>query len=326
MRVLVADSLDLDAIRALEAVGHVCVVEADATADTLPGLVPGHDALVVRSTRVTAESIAAADALRLVVRAGAGTNTIDIAAATAKGVHVANVPGRNALAVAELALGLMLAVDRQIPDNVIALRAGQWDKKTFSKSGRGLYGSTLGIVGLGSIGLAVAQRARAFGMHLRALHRPTRSADAAARATDLGIELLGSLPELAAGVDVLTLHIPAGADTSGVVDAEVLAALPDGATLVNTSRGDVVDEEALLAALDASRLWAGLDVYQDEPSSGRTPWTSRLAAHPRVVGTHHIGASTQQAQRAVAEGVVEVIGAYVDGILLNVVNPGAGAS
>jgi len=151
-------------------------------------------------------------------------------------------------------------------------------------------------------------------MHLRALHRPTRSADAAARATDLGIELLGSLPELAAGVDVLTLHIPAGADTSGVVDAEVLAALPDGATLVNTSRGDVVDEEALLAALDASRLWAGLDVYQDEP------------AHPRVVGTHHIGASTQQAQRAVAEGVVEVIGAYVDGILLNVVNPGAGAS
>jgi len=326
MRVLLADSLDAGAIRALEVAGHQCVVEAEATPDTLPTLVAGFDVLVVRSTKVSSGTIAAADRLRLIVRAGAGTNTIDIAAATANGVHVANVPGRNALAVAELALGLMLAVDRRIPDNVIALRAGEWDKSTFSKAGRGLYGSTLGIVGLGSIGLAVAQRARAFGMHLHALRRPTRSADAAARATDLGIELVGSLPELAAGVDVLTLHIPSGSDTAGVVDADVIAALPDGSVLINTSRGDVVDEAALLAALDAGRLWAGLDVYADEPSAGRADWTSRLAAHPRVVGTHHIGASTAQAQQAVAEGVVEVVEAYADATLLNVVNPQAGTS
>ena len=111
---------------------------------------------------------------------------------------------------------------------------------------------------------------------------------------------------------MLTLHIPSGSDTAGVVDAEVIAALPDGATLINTSRGDVVDEAALLAALDAGRLWAGLDVYVDEPSSGQATWTSPLAAHPRVVGTHHIGASTEQAQKAVAEGVVEVVEAYAD--------------
>ncbi len=326
MRVLLADSLDPDAVRALEGSGHTCVVQADASAQSLPELVAGFDVVVVRSTKVTAATIAAGDRLRLVVRAGAGTNTIDIGAASAKGIHVANVPGRNSLAVAELAMGLMLAVDRRIPDNVVALREGHWDKKTYSSAGRGLYGSTLGIVGLGSIGLAVAQRARAFGMHLRALHRPTRSADSAARATDLGIKLLGSLPELASQVDVLTLHIPSGSDTAGVVDAEVIAALPDGATLVNTSRGDVVDEAALLAALDAGRLWAGLDVYVDEPSGGQAQWTSRLAAHPRVVGTHHIGASTEQAQKAVAEGVVEVLEAYEAGTLLNVVNPQAGAS
>jgi D-3-phosphoglycerate dehydrogenase / 2-oxoglutarate reductase len=326
MRVLLADSLDPDAVAALTAAGHECVVQADASADSLPDLVAGFEVLVVRSTKVSAATIAAGDALRLVVRAGAGTNTIDISAATAAGVHVANVPGRNALAVAELAMGLMLAVDRRIPDNVIALREGRWDKKSFSKAGRGLYGATLGIVGLGSIGLAVAQRAKAFGMDLLALQRPTRSADAAARATDLGIKLRSSLPELAAEVEVLTLHIPSGADTAGVVSAEVIAALPDGATLINTSRGDVVDEAALLAALDAGRLWAGLDVYVDEPSAGQAEWTSRLAAHPRVVGTHHIGASTEQAQQAVAEGVVEVVSAYADGTLLNVVNPQAGAS
>lgn len=323
MRILVADALGPDAVAALEARGHTCVVAPDLAADALPDAVAGHEVLVVRSTRVSAQVFDVADVLRLVVRAGAGTNTIDCDAATAAGVAVANVPGRNAVAVAELALGLMLAVDRRIPDAVVALREGRWEKKELARGARGLYGRSLGIVGLGSIGLAVAERARAFRMRLHALERPGRPAETERRIADLGIELLGSLPELAAAVDVLTLHIPAGTGTVGVVDDETIRAMRPGAILVNTSRADVVDTDALLAALDDGRIKAGLDVYPDEPSQGSAAWTSRLAAHPAVVGTHHVGASTEQAQQAVAEGVVDVVEAFDRGEPLHVVNPEA---
>jgi D-3-phosphoglycerate dehydrogenase len=323
MRVLIADSLEPGAVAALESHGHHCVVEPDLTADTLPGSIPGFEALVVRSTRVTAEALAASDALRLVVRAGAGTNTIDCVAATAAGVVVANVPGRNAVAVAELTLGLVLAVDRRIPDGTIALREGRWDKKGLSQGSRGLYGSALGIVGLGSIGLAVAERAKAFGMTLWALERDGRSRETTERIESLGIQLLGSLPELAREVDVLSLHIPAGPGTAGVVDEGTIGAMRPGAILVNTSRADVVDAEALLRALDDGRVRAGLDVFPDEPTAGSAAWSSRLASHPAVVGTHHVGASTRQAQLAVAEGVVDVVQAFVRGEPVHVVNPEA---
>lgn len=323
MRILIADRLEPSAVSALEAHGHTCVVEPDLSADALPGRVGGFEALVVRGTRVTGATVAAADDLRLVVRAGAGTNTIDCPAATAAGVVVANVPGRNAVAVAELTLGLVLAIDRSIPDSVVALREGRWDKKGLGSRARGLYGRDLGIVGLGSIGLAVAERARAFGMSVWALERSDRSRQTQERIDALGIRLLGALPELAATVDVLTLHIPAGPGTRGVVDEETLAAMRPGSILVNTSRADVVDTDALLSALDAGRIRAGLDVFPDEPTGGTAAWTSRLAAHPAVVGTHHVGASTEQAQLAVADGVVDVVQAFVEGQPVHVVNPEA---
>lgn len=321
MRILVADALGPDAVTALEGLGHTCTVEPELDADRLPERMPGHEVLVVRSTRVTAAVFDAADALRLVVRAGAGTNTIDRDAATASGVAVANVPGRNAVAVAELAFGLMLAVDRRIPESVMALREGRWDKKGLSRGARGLAGRSLGIVGLGSIGLAVAERARAFDMRLFALERPGRPEETERRIGELGIGLLASLPELAGAVDVLTLHIPAGPGTAGVVDEVTLRAMRPGSVLINTSRADIVDADALLAALDAGRLRAGLDVYPDEPAGGAADWSSRLAAHPAVVGTHHVGASTEQAQQAVAEGVVEVVDAFASGTPQHVVNP-----
>lgn len=322
MRILIADSLDARAVAALEAAGHACIVDADLSADTLPGSIGDAEAVIVRSTKVTADTIAAGAELKLVVRAGAGTNTIDVPAATAKGVLVTNVPGRNADAVAELALGLMLAIDRRIPDGVIELRAGHWDKKGMTKGARGLKGAALGIVGLGSIGLGVAERAKAFGMKLYGLNRPGRSDASQSRIDALGMQMLDSLPELAATVDILSLHIPAGPGTVGIVDKETLSALGDG-VLINTSRADVVDSDALLDALNNSGLKAGLDVYPDEPGSGTVDWTSALSTHPKVVGTHHVGASTAQAQEAVAEGVVEVVASYVDGNTLNVVNPDA---
>jgi D-3-phosphoglycerate dehydrogenase / 2-oxoglutarate reductase len=168
MHLLFADRLPEQTIADLEARGHVCVMEPDLTADDLPARIAGFDGLVVRSTKVRRAVFDAADRLALVIRAGAGTNTIDTDAAATTGVFVSNVPGRNAAAVAELTIGLLLAIDRRIADNVADLRNGHWDKKHYSKAG-GLLGSTMGIIGLGSIGLAVAERAVAFGIEVQTL-------------------------------------------------------------------------------------------------------------------------------------------------------------
>lgn len=319
MRILVADRLPDRFVEAMHGRGHECVVHADLTEASLPGSVAGVDILVVRGTRVTAEVFGAADTLRLVVRAGSGTNTIDCDEASRTGVLVANVPGRNSVAVAELTLGLLLAVDRAIPDSTSALRAGRWDKQRFGAVGRGVYGRKLGIVGLGNIGLAVAQRAASFEMRLFAQAKGSRSPEVSQRIDELGIELIPDLVTLAATVDVLSLHVPLKEETRGMVGAEVLDALKRG-ILLNTSRAEVVDTEALMARLDAGELSAGLDVFPDEPDSAAANWHSPLAAHPRVVGTHHVGASTEQAQEAVVDGVEEVINGFIEGELLNVVN------
>src|SRR4051812_4538864 len=258
MRILVADRLPARFVRAMESRGHDCHVDAGLTEESLPGSVADVDVLVVRGTRVTADVFAAADSLRLVVRAGSGTNTIDCDEATRTGVLVANVPGRNALAVAELTMGLLLAVDRAIPDSTSELRSGRWDKQRFSAVGRGLFGRSLGIVGLGNIGLAVAERAAAFGMPLFAQAKGLRSPAATRRIADLGIELVPDLVSLASRVDVLSLHVPLKPETVGMVGAEVLDALQPG-ILLNTSRAEVVDGDALLTRLAAGALSAGLD-------------------------------------------------------------------
>ena len=319
MRVLFADSVGGSTVTQLEARGHTCVVDTALQAADLPDRVAGFDALVVRSTKVVGEVFDTADRLALVIRAGAGTNTIDTEAAAARGVLVANLPGRNAAAVAELTMGLLLAIDRRIVDGTVDLRAGRWDKKTYG-SARGLLGSTMGILGLGSIGLEVAQRATAFGIGVRALAKPGRSAAVEARARELRIDMVETLPELLPACDIVSLHLPSSPQTTGLVDRSFLGQMKRGAVLLNTSRGDLVDEQALLEALDDRDLRAGLDVYADEPGTGRAEWASPLAQHPHVVGTHHIGASTQQAQDAVAAGVVELIDAFVRGEARNCVN------
>ena len=319
MCLLFADSVPDVAVSSLEERGHECAVEASLAPEELASRIAGFDALVVRSTNVGAQVFESADRLALVIRAGAGTNTIDTAAAAAHGILVANVPGRNAAAVAELTMGLLLAIDRRIADNVADLRKGRWDKRTYGKA-RGLLGSTMGIIGLGSVGLAVAERATAFGIVVQALARPDRATDAAARAESLGITLCDSMPELVSTSDIVSLHVPGNEETRQLVDADFLGRMRPGAILINTSRGDVVDEAALLKALDAGAVRAGLDVFADEPASGATEWRSPLAQHPGVVATHHIGASTRQAQLAIAAGVVEIIDAFAAGESRNWVN------
>ncbi len=319
MHLLFADRMAEQTVAELEARGHVCVMEPGLAADELPDRVRGFDGLVVRSTKVRRAVFEAADRLVLVIRAGAGTNTIDTDAAASHGVFVCNVPGRNAPAVAELTMGLLLAIDRRIADNVSDLRSGHWDKHRYSKA-EGLLGSTMGIIGLGSIGFAVAERAAAFGIRVQSVAREGRAPRVVTRAEELGITMVDSIDELVSTSDIVSLHVPSKADTKHLVDERFLARMKKGAILLNTSRGDVVDERALLEALDAGRVRAGLDVFDDEPGSGKGSWDSRLASHPQVVATHHIGASTAQAQRAIAAGVTEIVDAFMSGEARHCVN------
>jgi len=319
MQLLFADRLPEQTLVELEARGHVCVMEPALTADDLPARIAGFDGLVVRSTKVGRTVFEASDRLVLVIRAGAGTDTIDTEAAASRGVFVSNVPGRNAAAVAELTMGLLLAIDRRIADNVADLRSGHWDKARYSKAD-GLLGSTLAIIGLGSVGFAVAERASAFGIHVQSLAKPGRSEYAVSRAEVLGIAMVDSTRELLSSSDIVTLHVPSHEDTRHLVDETFLSQMRPGAILLNTSRGEVIDEPALLKALDAGTVRAGLDVFADEPPSGTGPWDSPLGRHPNVVATHHIGASTEQAQRAIAAGVTEIVEAFVAGEARHCVN------
>lgn len=319
MHLLFADRLPEQTLVELEARGHVCVMEPGLASDDLPARIAGFDGLVVRSTEVKRTVFEAADRLALVIRAGAGTNTIDTDSAAARGVLVSNVPGRNAVAVAELTMGLLLAIDRRIADNVADLRSGRWDKERYSKA-EGLLGSTMGIIGLGSVGFAVAERAAAFGIHVQSLAKPDRPANAVSRAEELAITMCDSMQALLSSSDIVTVHVPSCEDTRHLVDDGFLDQMKRGAILLNTSRGDVVDERALLKALDAGVVRAGLDVFADEPRSVKGPWDSPLGRHPNVVATHHIGASTKQAQRAIAAGVTEIVDAFMAGEARHCVN------
>ena len=321
MKILCADALAPSLFDPLVSSGHEVLIEPDLTGETIPQRLTelNPEVLVVRSTKVTDDAINASPALGLVVRAGAGTDNVSKPAASAAGVYVCNVPGKNAIAVAELAMGLLLAIDRHIPAGMADLANGQWNKARYSKAD-GIYGKSLAIVGLGEIGFALAERAQAFGMSVSGLRKPGRSARSLRRIRAAGISLVDDLPTLLGDADVVSIHVPKSPDTVGMVDAGFLAQMKDGAILLNTSRGEVVNEGALIAAMDSRGILAGLDVWPNEPSSKEGEWSSPLSSHPNVVGTHHIGASTAQAQSAVAEGTVEVITAYTEGRVENCVN------
>jgi len=232
---------------------------------------------------------------------------------------VCNGPGKNALAVAELAFGLLLAIDRNIADNVIELRQGRWNKKKYAQA-QGIQGRRIGILGLGGIGLAVAERAHAFGMQVHVVHKPHRDEATTARLRALEAVAVDSQTELASRCDVLSFHLPATDETKNLIDDDFLAHCQDGAILINTARGEIVDEDALIRAMDNKGIRAGLDVYKGEPASGQGELQSQLAQHPNVYGTHHIGASTEQAQNAIAAEVVRMLDEFERGNVLHCVN------
>jgi len=317
MLVLIADKFEQSGRDGLQAIGCEISFQPDLKDDALVEAIgtAKPDVLVVRGTKVT-ELMLAAGPLKLIVRAGAGYNTIDVAAASRRGIYVSNCPGKNSIAVAELAFALILALDRRIADNVIALRAGRWNKKEFSQA-RGLFGRRLGLVGLGRIGQEMIPRAKAFGMPVVAWSRSLTSEKAA----ELGVERMESPLDVARVADIVSVHVALKPDTRMLIGADVFKVMRDGAYLINTSRGEVVDQAALVDAIKSKGIRAGLDVFAIEPTSAVAEFADPIAHERSVYGTHHIGASTDQAQEAIAAETVRIIQSFKEtGQVPNVVN------
>ena len=322
MKILIADKFEKAGVDGLKALGCEVVSVPDAGVDGIPAALETHkpDVLIVRSTKVPAASVKAAAGVgvKFIIRAGAGVDNIDIGTATGVGMKVCNCPGANAIAVAELTFGLLLACDRRIVEQTIAARAGMWNKKEYSKTGlggsKGLKGMTLGVVGAGAIGRAVVKRAVAFDMKPLIWSRGITPE----HCRDLGAEWGGTetsdLLTLAGRCDAVTIHLPLAPDTKGLIGSAFLAAMKPGAIIINTSRGGLIDEAALREAIAGKGLRAGLDLWENQPGATQTEpgqWTNETAKSTSVVATHHVGASTDQAQDAIAREVVRIMDVYM---------------
>ena len=317
MRALIADAFPERYLDDLKHVGLAVTYDPGAKAEDLADKAKDANILVVRSTKVDKAAIVAARSLGLILRAGAGYDTIDVAAASERGIFVANCPGKNAVAVAELAFALMLALDRRVSDATADLRAGTWNKKEYGKAD-GLKGRTLGVIGLGSIGRAVLDRAKAFEMHVIAWSRSMTGQ----MADDLGVGYCRTPDEVAQRADIVTVHLAQTKETKGMFGANFFSKMKKRAMFINTSRGGLHDEAALVRAMKEKSLRVGLDVFQTEPAGGTADdFRPEIATMPGFVGTHHIGASTEQAQDAIAEEAVRICREYVaTGKPPNVVN------
>lgn len=317
MKILIADKFPESGQSELREAGFEIVYDPDLKDDALATAIKssGADVLVVRGTKVTGEMLEAGR-LSLIVRAGAGYNTIDVETASSRGIYVTNCPGKNSVAVAELAFGLILALDRRIPDNALDLRQGRWNKKEYSKA-RGIFGRTLGLVGLGKIGQEMIPRAKAFGMPVGAWSRSLTLE----RAERLGIDMKQSPLEVASASDIVSVHVALNAETRNLINETFLNAMKPGSYFINTSRAEVVDQAALAQAVNERGIRAGLDVFAGEPAGGVGTVEDAIFKLDGVIGTHHIGASTDQAQQAIAEETVRIIHDYKEaGRTPNVVN------
>ncbi|NBC03172.1 MAG: phosphoglycerate dehydrogenase [Bacteroidetes bacterium] len=306
MTVFLADKLPDEAISELENLEQNVINHPTATASDLDSGLSDANVLIVRSTVVSKNCIENSPNLSLIVRAGAGVNNIDIEAASNLGIYVANCPGKNAIAVAELTMGLIISLDRYLGDNVVDFKAGKWNKAAYSKAD-GLYGKVLGVIGVGQIGSEVITRAKAFGMPVIAWSRSLTPK----KAEEMEIIHAESVEEVASKCDILSVHLAINADTKGIISKEILAKLKDGAYFINTSRAGIVDEDALFDELKSGRIKAGLDVISDEPEFKQGEFSSRFQECDNVYVSHHIGASTKQAQLAVASDAVDIVRGYV---------------
>ncbi|TWT40588.1 D-3-phosphoglycerate dehydrogenase [Phycisphaerae bacterium RAS1] len=319
MNVFIADKFEAFGVAQLQQLGCNVTYRPGTQGPALTAAVreTGANVLIVRSTRVPAQTLQATDDLKLVIRAGSGFDTIDVEAASSLGIRVCNCPGMNSVAVAELTIGLMISLDRRIVDETSDLKRGVWNKKEYSKA-RGLKGRTLGIVGMGRIGYEVAKRARAFDMTVI-------YSDVVARPDfeqQLGLQKV-TLDELLSAADFVTLHVSGGKDNRHMIGRREISMMKPTAYLLNCARGDVVDEQAVSEALEGGQLGgAAFDVYEVEPAATDSEFKDPIAKAPKTLGTHHVGASTDQAQEAVADETVRIVKAYMGrGDFLHCVNP-----
>ncbi len=322
MRLLIADKLHPRAVEELRTLPVDVLYEPELTKETLESKIPGVGILVVRSKEVTRKAIESARQLNLIVRAGAETSTIDVKAASERGIYVANIPGKNASAVAELVFGMLVSIDRRIPDAVASLRAGRWERIEYGKA-EGLLGKSIGIAGLGAIGREVACRAKAFGLHPIGWSRNLTPA----RAADLGIGFAASLDELASKSDILTVHLALNDRTRQIINRRTLELLPKRAIFLNLARPDLVDHEAMRDAIVSRGLRVAIDVVPNEPRGKKeiSPDLFNIAPATANGGflyaTPHIAASTDQAQLAIATETVRVIRSFLlEGSVPNVQN------
>ncbi|MBL1212033.1 MAG: phosphoglycerate dehydrogenase [Ignavibacteriae bacterium] len=312
VKVLIADKFPEEHIQKLRDAEIEVICQEKLGENDLSDVVEDVDILVVRSTKVNAATIEAAKNLNLIIRAGAGYNNINVAAANKKGIYVANCPGKNSIAVAELAMGLIISADRRIPDNVSDFNNGVWNKAEYSKAD-GIYGKTLAIIGVGNIGKELAKRALAFGMNVYG--KDIR------RIEGVAIKDFSEMDQILPIADVVSIHLPSTPQTKGLFNDEMFSYMRDGALLINTSRAEIIDEDALIKAIEQKNLRVALDVFADEPEGKTGSVSSKLQGQKNVYITHHIGASTKQAQDAVAQETVDIIMKYINsGIIAHWVN------
>jgi D-3-phosphoglycerate dehydrogenase len=302
LNVLVADKFPDKYIQQMKDLDLEVIYNAKLGEKDLPEAAKDVDILVVRSTVVNEETITNSKKLNLIIRAGSGVNNINIAAANKKGIYVTNCPGMNAVAVAELAIGLMISLDRFIPDNIADFNKGVWSKDKYSK-GKGLKGKTLGLIGVGNIGKEVARRALAFEMNVYGKD--------ITRIEGVQIKDFSEMDQLLTLCDIVTIHLPSTPQTKGLFNKKMFGYMKNGAYLINTSRQDIVVEEDLLEAIKEKNIRYACDVFKGEPETKSGEVSSKLQNNPNIYVTHHIGASTEQAQDAVAQETINIIKHFV---------------
>jgi len=316
MKTLIADSFPQSYVTEISNLGVDVQYKPKLKAEELAANIGDASILIVRSTEVHADCINAGKNLSLIIRAGAGVNTIDVKAANARGIYVANCPGKNSIAVAELTMALLLAMDRRVVENVTDLRGGKWNKSEYSKAD-GVFGKTIGIIGVGQIGKEVITRAKAFGLRVIAWSRSLTPE----KAEKLEVEYASSVEALVPQCDIVSIHVALKPETRNLINKNIIHSMKPGTIFLNTSRAEVVDEAALREAVTAGVIKVGADVFLNEPEEKSGPYSNPLAMMPGVYGTHHIGASTNQAQNAVAAEVVSIINDYMhQGVVRNWVN------
>lgn len=320
MKILIADKFPAEYLKEIVNLNYEYTLCPDITSNELVNKIIGFDILIVRSKKIDSTIIKSSDKLKMIIRAGSGYDTIDIESAKDKNIIVSNVPGKNSIAVAELTMGLILSIDRRIPDNVLDLRKSYWDKGKYSNA-VGIFGRTLGVIGAGKIGLKVIERAISFGLKILVFD-PNYNSNIILNEMMIkyNISVTNDIYDIARFSDIITLHIPLNENTQGIINKKFLNYVKKDGVIINTSRGELIIEEDLLIAINEKNIKVGIDVYSNEPKAKCEIFNSKIAKHTNVYGTHHIGASTFQAQNSVAEGVIEILESFKIDKIINQVN------